>query len=79
VPLQADVRPGDRVMTAGIDGIFPRGVPLGTVLSVEPGGQLFHKIRVAPAVDFGTLDQVYLLEHSPVPEEVERAVPGAPR
>lgn len=79
VPLQADVRPGDRIVTAGIDGIYPRGVPLGTVLTVEPGGQLFHKIRVAPAVDFGTLDQVYLLEHAPVPREVERAEPGAPR
>jgi rod shape-determining protein MreC len=79
VPLQADVRPGDRIMTAGIDGIFPRGVPVGTVLSVEPGGQLFHKIRVAPAVDFGTLDQVYLLEHAQVPREVEKAEPGAPR
>ena len=38
VPLQADVRPGDRVLTAGIDGVYPRGIPIGTVVSVEPGG-----------------------------------------
>ena len=37
VPLQADVRPGDRVLTAGIDGVYPRGIPIGTVVSVEPG------------------------------------------
>jgi len=76
VPLQADVRPGDRVVTAGIDGIFPRGIPIGTVAAVEPGGQLFHRIRLNPAVDFGTLDQVYLLEHAPVPDPVKEAVPG---
>ena len=38
VPLQADVRPGDRVLTAGIDGVYPRGIPIGTVVAVEPGG-----------------------------------------
>jgi rod shape-determining protein MreC len=77
VPRQADVRPGDRVLTAGIDGVYPRGIPIGTVLEVERGGQLFHSIQVAPAVDLGALDQVYLLDHSPIPQEVREAVPGA--
>ncbi len=79
VPLSADVRPGDVVLTAGIDGIYPRGIPVGSVVAIEPGGQLFHKIRLVPAVDFGALDQVYLLEHAPVPLDVARAVPGARR
>lgn len=66
VPLQADVRPGDRVVTAGIDGIYPRGLPIGVVREVRPGTQLFHAIVVAPLVDFGTLDHVFLL--SPLPD-----------
>ena len=77
VPLQADVRPGDRVLTAGIDGVYPRGILLGTAVSVKPGGQLFHRIQLAPAVDFGSLDQVYLLEYEPVPQSLKEAVPGA--
>ena len=77
VPLQADVRPGDRVLTAGIDGVFPRGIPIGTVVAVEPGGQLFHRVQVAPAVDFGTLDQVYLLDYEAVPQTLKEAAPGA--
>jgi len=77
VPLQADVRPGDRVLTAGIDGVYPRGIPVGSVVSVEPGGQLFHRIELAPAVDFGTLDQVYLLEYQAVPPSVKEVRPGA--
>jgi rod shape-determining protein MreC len=76
LPLQADVRPGDRVLTAGIDGVYPRGIPIGTVVSVKPGGQLFHRIQVAPAVDFGTLDQVYLLDYQTVPETLKEARPG---
>jgi rod shape-determining protein MreC len=79
VPLQSDVRPGDRVLTAGIDGIYPRGIPVGTVISVDPGGQLFHRIRVAPVVDFGALDQVYLLDHDEVPPEIRKVAPGARR
>lgn len=76
VPLQADVRPGDRVLTAGIDGVYPRGIPIGTIASVEPGGQLFHRINVAPAVDFGTLDQVYLLEYQAVPQTLKETSPS---
>lgn len=77
VPLQADVRPGDRVVTAGIDGVYPRGIPIGTVVEVGQGGQLFHRIQLAPAVDFGLLDQVYLLEYESVPENMKEAEPGA--
>jgi len=79
VPVSVDVRPGDSVLTAGIDGVYPRGIPVGTVVSVEAGGQLFHKIRLAPAVDLGALDQVYLLEHAPLPQQLVKAVPNARR
>ena len=73
IPLQADVRVGDLVLSAGIDGIYPRGIPIGTVTSIEPGSELFHRIRVQPQVDFGLLDQVYVLGREPVPEEVREA------
>jgi rod shape-determining protein MreC len=76
VPLQADVRVGDRVLTAGIDGVYPRGIPVGTVVTVEGGGQLFHKVQVAPAVDFGALDQVYLLDYEALPPALKEASPG---
>ena len=79
IPLQAEVRQGDRVVTAGIDGVYPRGIPIGTVTAIEQGGQLFHRIRLIPAVDFGLLDQVYLLEYAPVPSAIKEADPGAHR
>ncbi|MCB1055748.1 MAG: rod shape-determining protein MreC [Acidobacteria bacterium] len=76
LPRQSDVRAGDRVVTSGIDGIFPRGIPIGTVASVETGSDLFHRIHLAPAVDFGTLDHAYILERPGVPEDILSTVPG---
>ncbi len=71
VPLQASVEPGDRVLTAGTDGIYPRGIPIGTVVEVGKGGELFRHIVVAPAVDFALLDRVYLLEQETAPAALE--------
>lgn len=67
VPLQDDVKVGDQVLTAGIDGVYPRGIPIGTVVSVSPSDDLFHQIRVVPAVDFGHLDSVFVLPASALP------------
>lgn len=77
VSLQADVRVGDEVTTAGIDGIYPRGIPVGTIAAAIPGDELFYEIRVSPKVDFGLLDQVYVLDEEPVPLSVKEAVPDA--
>lgn len=77
LPRQSDVRTGDRVVTSGIDGVFPRGIPIGTVASVETGADLFHRIHLAPAVDFGTLDHAYVLERAGIPEEILSSVSGA--
>lgn len=70
VPVQFDVRVGDRIVTAGIDGIFPRGVPVGEVVSVEADQGIFHRIVVQPAVDLGALETVHVLTRSAIPEEV---------
>jgi cell shape-determining protein MreC len=54
------------VVTAGIDGMYPRGIPIGIVREVAPGTQLFDRVEVTPLVDFGALDQVFLL--TPLPD-----------
>jgi rod shape-determining protein MreC len=38
LPLQTDVRPGDRLLTSGLGGTFPAGYPVATVLSVSRDG-----------------------------------------
>jgi len=54
-----EVLPGDVVLSSGLAGVFPKGMLLGVVTGVSrKEGGLFQKIDVAPAVDFGKLDEV---------------------
>jgi rod shape-determining protein MreC len=68
IPLQEDLIVGDEIVTAGIDGVYPRGIPVGTVTLVKPGNELFYEVVLRPAVDFTTVDHVYILAHEPLPE-----------
>ncbi|MEM9592657.1 MAG: rod shape-determining protein MreC [Acidobacteriota bacterium] len=70
VPNQSDVQTGDRVVTAGLDGIYPRGLQIGVVRSALTTPELFQRIEVNPSVDFGLLDRVYVLTDDPLPERV---------
>lgn len=74
IPLQDELAPGDRLLTAGIDGVYPRGLPIGTVTAVTSGDGMFYRAEVAPAVDFGRLEQVYVLQVDPLPASA--ASPG---
>lgn len=76
IPMLADVQVGDEVVSAGIDGIFPRGIPIGNVVEVKPGNGLFHRIRLAPAIDLSLLDQVFVLTAETLPADVRLAMPG---
>lgn len=58
----AQVTPGDLVVTSGLGNLFPKGLPVGRVVSVEDkGSALFHFAVVTPAVDFARVEEVLLL------------------
>jgi len=61
VPKLQDVKPGDLVVTSGIDGIYPKGYAIGWVESAESGAGLYKEIKVRPAVDFGSLEEVLIV------------------
>ncbi len=67
------VQPGDLVESAGVDGIYPRGIPIGRVQSVSRGGNLFLDIRVAPTASFSRLTDVLVLAPFPAREPAEGA------
>ena len=62
IATTSSVAAGDLVESAGIDGIYPRGVPIGIVESVSRGSKMFLQIRVTPSEDFARLTDVLLLE-----------------
>ncbi|MFO7709277.1 MAG: rod shape-determining protein MreC [Desulfobacterales bacterium] len=57
-----DVRPGDSIISSGFDGVYPKGIPIGTVSAVLGQGQDFFKeVRITPAVDFNKLEEVLII------------------
>jgi rod shape-determining protein MreC len=69
IPTTSHTQAGDLVESAGIDGIYPRGVAIGRVSSVARGSSLFLEIRVAPAAAFSQLTDVLVLAPSPAVTE----------
>jgi len=59
---RADARPGDRVVTSGLGGVYPAGIVIGTVKSAEFGKEssLLY-IEIEPGVDFKSIKKVALL------------------
>ncbi|MFA7465617.1 MAG: rod shape-determining protein MreC, partial [Syntrophales bacterium] len=66
VERSEEVKVGDAVLTSGMGGIFPKGLLIGTVVSVDrKDSGLFQKIEVMPAVYFSRLEEVSVI----LPEE----------
>ncbi len=67
LPIMADVAVGDRIITSGMGGVFPKGIPLGRVLrSNRPtNGALFQETWVQPLADFSRLEEVMVLKRPP--------------
>jgi rod shape-determining protein MreC len=62
LPLLADVVVGDEVVTSGMGGVFPKGIPVGRVTAVErKSGALFQEAVLQPKVDLGRLEEVLIL------------------
>jgi rod shape-determining protein MreC len=60
VPSDDVVNVGEHVITSGMDRIFPRDLPVGTVVEVKPGAT-FKQIRVKPAASLERLEEVIVL------------------
>jgi rod shape-determining protein MreC len=59
IPLDSDVRPGDKVMTAGIGRVFPKGILIGEIEKVgREGGRLYKYAILKPSQDLSRLEEV---------------------
>ena len=57
-----DIKPGDILITSGLEGIFPKGIVVGKVLDVRDQKEgLFKEIWAKTAVNFGHLEEVLVL------------------
>ncbi|MCQ2105200.1 MAG: rod shape-determining protein MreC [Fibrobacter sp.] len=66
VPTHAGVRVGDTLVTSGLGGIFPKGIPVGTVKDVRKADlDVMRLMDVEPFQDFAMLEEVFVMEKEP--------------
>jgi rod shape-determining protein MreC len=61
VPGTADLKVGDRVVTSGMDGIYPKGFVLGQIESIERSAGEFSNVLIRPAVNLSALEAVLVV------------------
>ncbi len=55
------VEPGDVIVSSGLDGIYPKGLPVGRVVESYKGKSVFRVIQVAPNADLLRIEEVLIL------------------
>jgi len=60
--VDENIEVGDLIVTSGISGIFPRGLPIGKITEIHQSNtQLDSYAVVQPTVEFGKLHNVFVL------------------
>lgn len=78
IPLLSNARAGDRVVTSGLAGGFPRGLAVGTITRIDKEeGELFQSAELTPEVDVTRVEEVLVIQSSS--NAVERGRIGASR
>lgn len=73
-----EIKPGERLVTSGMDGVYPAGLFIGRVLSVERSDAgMFQEIEVAPAVNMARLEEVLMIKAPQYEKPLEK--PGKKR
>lgn len=69
IPLAADVRVGDHLLTSGLGGRFPPGFPVGDIRAVAPAATgMFQVAQAHPAADINRSEDVLLLHDQAEPD-----------
>ncbi|MCX7515201.1 rod shape-determining protein MreC [Frateuria sp. STR12] len=68
IPMAADVREGDRLLTSGLGGRFPPGFPVGEIARVTPAATgMFLEAQATPSADISRSEDVLLLHDQAEP------------
>ncbi|MFA6075163.1 MAG: rod shape-determining protein MreC [Negativicutes bacterium] len=68
IPQNIDIVKGDRVVTRGLGGVFPKGLLIGEVVEVSDASGYLHSAKVKPAVNVYALEQVLVLTDYKAPQ-----------
>ena len=61
IDAQADIVPGDEIITSHLSSIYPPGITIGAVIEVKPDSYGMKYAVIKPAVDFKKLETVLVI------------------
>jgi rod shape-determining protein MreC len=61
LPIGADLQAGDRLISSGMGGVFPKGLIIGEVKDIHRNGRQTQQVEIRPSVDFSHLEEVLVL------------------
>ncbi len=62
ISKKADVVLGDLVITSGLGGVFPKGLPIGRIVEIKiDEGGFFKTVRLEPVVDIDRVEEIFVL------------------
>ena len=80
IPQNANIVEGDTIITSGFGGIYPKGIPIGSVAAIKnDSGGLLQYATLYPCVDFQKLENVaVIINHREVAQPAATPAPTAP-
>lgn len=58
IPLDAELNIGDRIVTSGVAGVFPAGLPVGTVAAIDK-----NNVTIKPYSNLDSLEYVRIVDY----------------
>ncbi|MDR1619322.1 MAG: rod shape-determining protein MreC [Clostridiales bacterium] len=71
LPSDSDLVPGDKIVTSGVGGIYPKGISVGEVREVSRDGATERNATITPTVDFRRLEEVMVIVGMPTEDTDE--------
>ena len=72
LPISSDVKEGDIIITSGLGKIYPKEIPVGTVVSVEEDNvRVMNSAVVAPFVNFNEVEELFVVIPNSNIDEIE--------
>ena len=59
IPLEAELSVGDRIVTSGVAGVFPAGLPIGRISSIEK-----NNVKVSTFSNLDRLEYIKLVDYN---------------
>lgn len=79
VAMHADVKVGDLALASGLDGVYPKGMPVGVVAKVSKSASAyFQDVQVRPSADLEHLEEVLIIKYAPPPTPPNGPAQGRP-